>query len=161
MSDWQKAIPLTEGWNQQCYVFHVWKRLYWHWCATWQELCFTAFQDLNFRAEKEQLSFQELLNSLISTHLATSSILVAATCLKMTETYYLFDFFLFVWNLIWWRHVHVWSEPNSRITQMWTQSREEDDCMISHMSQTMLTQREKNLSLISVKAMCFTTSKKN
>lgn len=51
----------------------------------------------------------------------------------------------------------------------WTEQQEHTDVqhslegrrtMISYMPQKMLTSEKKNLSLMSVKAMCFTTSKK-
>lgn len=78
-------------------------------------------------------------------------------------TYYLFDFlFFFLWNLISCRRTHVWTELNSGTAQMCNTVQKRGGggvwCMISHMSQKML-RKKKILSLISVKAMCFTTSK--
>lgn len=82
MSESQRAIPLTT-------TIYILLQTYWHWCAPWQNYCFTAVQEVNFWAEKEQLKWKanHFLKSFIFTNLATLHHIKHSGCCYLFENY--------------------------------------------------------------------------
>lgn len=119
-----------------------------------------------FWAEKEQLfkwKANNLVNSLIFTHLATLLHIQHCGC-YLLENYchdLLCMWFFFFLEIYFFLCKHTWTELNwtTGAHKCATQSRMEEDCDLIYATKDA-NKWKKILSLMSVKAMCFTTSKK-